>query len=140
MPVQQLSFWDNEALETGYRCLAALQLDEASVQFNKALQAGIGEMDSVQKLIEACKYWQPFLIQSPGDTNVSQHIKLLLENYLDYPFIPQMATFKKQLLYDIAGLLHNQTNIDFGNAGNRLRPALANRAILRRQKPWHLMV
>ncbi len=116
MPVQQLSFWDNEALERGYRSLAALKMDEALVQFNKALRAGIGEMDSVQKLIEACKYWKPFLIPAIEDTNVSQHIKLLQDNYLDYSFIPQMATFKKSLLLFIVDLLQNENNIDINDA------------------------
>ncbi len=119
MTTQQLSLWDNEALETGYRCLAALELEEAIRQFNKALQAGIGEMESVKKLIGTCKYWQARIQHSPraqahigATADLSQRIAELLADYIHYSFNPQTARFKKALLGHIVDLLHNEADMD----------------------------
>lgn len=122
MPVQQLSLWDNEALETGYRCLNALEWEEAILQFNEALQGGIGEMESVQKLITASQYWQARIQHTPGSqvhsgaaASLSQHIAGLLADYSHYSFTPQMAGFKKALLGHIVGLLHHETDMDLND-------------------------
>jgi tetratricopeptide (TPR) repeat protein len=115
MPPQQLSFWDNEALETGYRRLADLKLEEAESHFNKALEAGIGELDSVKKLIEACGYWLARIRYLPesGDTiSSSEQIDALLTAFVHYPFTPQMNAFKKALLTYIVSLLHDEVAMD----------------------------
>lgn len=119
MIVQQLSLWDNEALETGYRCLAALELEEAIRQFNNALQSGIGEQELIQKSIAACNYWQPRLQLSSGaevhdgaTASLSQHIAEMLADYIRYPFNRQMDRFKKNLLGHIVDLLYNEADMD----------------------------
>lgn len=118
MPSQQLSFWDNEALETGYRLLADLELEGAEQQFKKALQAGIGEMDSVKKLREACEYWQARLKYSPENKDAnssSEQIDSLLTAFVHYPFTPQMNAFKKALLAYVVSLLHAEEAMDLKN-------------------------
>lgn len=118
MPSQQLSFWDNEALETGYRLLADLELGGAERQFTKALQAGIGETDSVKKLLEACEYWQTRLKYSPEDNDAnssSEQIDSLLTAFVHYPFTPQMKIFKKALMAHIVSLLHVEEAMDLKN-------------------------
>lgn len=118
MPSQQLSFWDNEALETGYRLLADLKLEDAERQFAKALQAGIGETGSVRKLLEACEYWQVRLKYSPekNDANSSsEQIDSLLTAFVHYPFTPQMNVLKKTLLAHIVSLLHAEEAMDLKN-------------------------
>lgn len=122
MPVHQLSLWDNEALETGYRCLNALEWEAAIRQFNKALQGGIGEIGSVQKLIAASHYWKERIQHAPGPethsdatASFSQHIAGLLADYSRYSFTPQMAGFKKALLGHIVDLLHHETDMDLND-------------------------
>lgn len=115
MPSQQLSFWDNEALETGYRLLADLKLEDAKLQFNKTLQAGIGETSSVKKLLEACEYWQARLKYSPENNDAgssSEQIDSLLTSFVHYPFTPQMNVFKKSMLAFIVSLLHKEGMMD----------------------------
>ncbi|MEO8960851.1 MAG: hypothetical protein ABI325_03155 [Ginsengibacter sp.] len=118
MPSQQLSFWDNEALETGYRLLADLKMGDAERQFKKALEAGIGETDSVKKLLEACEYWQIRLKYSPENNDAnssSEQIDSLLTAFVHYPFSRQMNAFKKALLSRIVSLLYAEEAMDLKN-------------------------
>lgn len=116
MSPHQLSLWDNESLETGSNCLAALELEEAIGHFNKALQAGIGDRDSIQKLIEACEYWQvriQYSSPNAGATNShSEQINALLSAYVHYFFTPQMGRFKKALLTHVVDLMCNEASMD----------------------------
>lgn len=123
----QLTFWDNEALETGYRHLAALELEDAKLQFKKTLEAGIGEMDSVKKLIEACDYWQLRIGFIPGKDNQSEQIELLLSAFVHFSFTPQMNAFKKSLLMHIVFLLHREEVMDIKNMETAFDLLLGNR-------------
>jgi len=120
--VQQLSLWDNEALETGYHCLAALDLEEARLKFNEALQSGIGEKEQIQGLIAACDYWQTQLqrVSIPvthyiTQENHSEYIAGLLFNYKHFHFTPQMARFKKAILIHIADFMYEVEDTDLKN-------------------------
>jgi hypothetical protein len=115
MPYQQLTFWDNEALETGYRYLADLDLENAALQFNKALEAGIGELDSVKKLIEACEYWQARIHYRPDSDNNTEQIDSLLAAFVHYPFTPQMNVVKKALLAHIVSLFDKEATMVLKN-------------------------
>lgn len=112
MASRQLSFWDNEALETGYRCLADLELEEAKLQFKKALEAGLGETNSAKKLIEVCEYWQVRIQYAPEANNGSEQIESLLGAFVHYLFTPQMNVLKKALLNHIVALLHQEEVMD----------------------------
>lgn len=112
MHSQQLSFWDNEALETGYRHLAALEFEEAQQKFNKALQAGIGETDSIKKLLDACEYWKVRIPSFPQIKGSSELIDSLLTGFVNYPFTPQMHAFKEAMLAYIVSLLHNEPQMN----------------------------
>lgn len=120
--VQQLSLWDNEALETGYHCLATLDLEEAKLKFKEALQSGIGEKEHIQNLIAGCEYWQTHLQQESGfvthsnsTESHSEYIAGLLSNYIHFHFTPQMARFKKAILVHITGFMHAVEDMDLKN-------------------------
>lgn len=58
MTVNQLSLWDNEALENGYRCLSSLELEKAESDFNEALNGAFGDTAWLIRAIQACRDWQ----------------------------------------------------------------------------------
>lgn len=113
MSVLQLTLWDNQSLEEGYRCLNTLAFSEAAGHFKDAMDSGIAEPSLVQKLIAACKYWQPRICYSTSSAgNGTQKIKALLAGYVHYAFSPQMDNFKKAVLAHIAGLLLKESKPD----------------------------
>jgi hypothetical protein len=112
---RQLSFWDNEALEKGYRCLDTLELSEAAIYFKEALVTAISEMDC-QQLITACEYWQPRIEYSSADGgNRQEKISALLADYRHFSFSRQMDHFKKALLTHTVNLFFKQAGIDLNN-------------------------
>lgn len=64
MPDRQLSLWDNVALESGYRCMAGLELEEAQRGFNEALRSAVSSPShsalrhhQVAGFCSACQYF-----------------------------------------------------------------------------------
>jgi len=119
MPVRQPSLWDNVALETGFRCLVALKLDEAASQFNEALKSATGNRESIYAGLAACQYWQTRIQQleelatPPGNTESrSGYMTELLEDYTSYPFTPMIRKFKKALLNYFAGQINQTTDMN----------------------------
>lgn len=102
MSVRQLSLWENVALENGYRRLATLSFKEAISQFNEALK-GLGEKATIQKAIETAQFWQGRI--QPSKSLSSDGIKNLLNEFIAYPFLPQLKKFKEALLIYIADLI-----------------------------------
>lgn len=112
---RQLSFWDNEALEKGYRCLDTLELSEAAIYFKEALVIAISEMDC-QQLITACEYWQPRIEYSSADGgNRQEKISALLADYRHFSFSRQMDHLKNALLTHIVNLLLKEADMDLND-------------------------
>ena len=119
MNLYQPTLWDNVALENGYKLLSDLNLKEAIVQFNEALQSPMGDRESIQAVIDACEYWQKRLIFPPelsATGNHSDHgshnVSGFLEDYLAYPFDSKMTGFKKNLLGHLTDIFRYNTALD----------------------------
>jgi len=115
MPVAQLTLWDNEALESGYHCLADLELDEAVRHFNNALKAGIGNENHIAEAMAACEYWQPRIHSATESHTSAASIKSLLEDYRHYPFTRMLNQLKKAILQYIIELLYRETDFNENN-------------------------
>lgn len=122
MPVYQPSLWDNIALETGYRCLIALKLDEAIRQFNEAMGSATGDRESIHTGLAACQFWQTRIqqLEEPvtplGNTvSRSRYMAVLLEDFSHYPFTPVIRKFKKALLNYLADRIIREADTDVKN-------------------------
>lgn len=111
MPVAQLSLWDNEALERSYRCLADLELEEASRYFNMAFQSGFGSEETIGEAIDACHYWQP-RIKEPGEINALA-ITNFLSDFRQYPFTHLLTGLKRSLLRYMVDCMSKQTDLNW---------------------------
>lgn len=107
MPVAQLSLWDNEALERGYRSLSGLELNEAVKDFNTALQSGLGNEAIIREAIGACQFWQPRIMKT--GRIIASEITGFIADWQQYPFTRLMTGLKKSLLRYIADCLVQQT-------------------------------
>jgi len=122
MPVHQPSLWDNVALETGYRCLIALKLDEAIRQFNAAMGSATGDRESIHIGLATCQFWQNRIqqLEEPvtplGNTvSRSRYMTVLLEDFSHYPFTPGIRKFKKALLNYLADRIIREVDTDVKN-------------------------
>lgn len=122
MPVHQPSLWDNVALETGYRCLIALKLDEAIRQFNEAMESATGDRESIHIGLAACQFWQNRIQQleepaTPSGNIVSRsrYMAVLLEDFSHYPFTPGIRKFKMALLNYLADRITGDADTDIKN-------------------------
>ncbi len=80
-----------------------------------AAQTGTGNLEDIQKIIEACHYWRtriqyPAVSRSPQET-----ITILISDFIGYSFASEMAGFKKALVRHIAGCMLNETDIGFND-------------------------
>src|SRR5665213_2879445 len=103
MITAQPSLWDNAALESGYRSMADLKLEEAVRYFNEALQDGFGGRETTQEAIDACHYWQPRIkknveLDAPAITD-------FLTDFRQYPFTRLMTGLKKAILRYFVGCM-----------------------------------
>lgn len=118
MSVNQLSLWDNEALETGYRCLSNMELEKAESHFTEALNGAFGNTAWLKRAIQACRDWRSLLVhsQDTNEKNGSGHrVHSILSTYLEYPFTPPMKQFRKALLSHIVSLLYEVDLMDLKN-------------------------
>ena len=95
MVPKQISLWDNEALETGYRCMAKLKFEEAIGHFKEALATVFCDQKTTGEAIEACEYWQPLVKEEELNIVV---VNQFLSKYRMYPFTPLMVSARKELL------------------------------------------
>ena len=95
MVPKQISLWDNEALETGYRCMAQLKFEEAIGHFKEALVTVFCDQKTTNEAIEACEYWQPH-VKEEELTIVS--VNQFLFEYQQYQFTPLMASTRNALV------------------------------------------
>ena len=62
MVPKQISLWDNEALETGYRCMAQLKFGEAMILYEaeivsqERLQSLLNEYEEVVKIVNTVRH------------------------------------------------------------------------------------
>lgn len=112
MSVRQPSLWDNIPLEEGYRCMYALQLDEAIEYFNEASQSKLGDPQTIQNAIITCRFWKGKLENvaiSPAS------IAEILKDFSEYHFTRLITEFKKTLLRYITNLLKDVENFNLAN-------------------------
>ncbi|MBR9999530.1 MAG: hypothetical protein KFF73_11190 [Cyclobacteriaceae bacterium] len=118
MQGRQLSMWDNISLESGFRCLMAMDLDNAIQYFRNSLEKGSGDQKIIKLLIEVCQYWKN-RIQSVHQTELSsESVEELLEDYNRFHFTPEMAGLEKALLMYIAEMVLKVQGICFGSIEN----------------------
>lgn len=110
MPVAQLSLWDNAALESGYRSMSHLELDEAVRNLNEALLSAFCDQETTRNSLAACNFWQPRIkkikeIEALAITN-------LLSDYSRFSFTRLMTGLKKALLSYLVECLSYEPNMN----------------------------
>src|SRR5665213_3101091 len=111
MITAQPSLWDNAALESGYRSMADLKLEEAVQYFNEALQIGFGGEKTTREAIDACDYWQSRIKKSEEINALA--ITNFLADYKQYPFSRLMTGLKKALLRYFVDCMSQQANLNW---------------------------
>lgn len=111
MNVPPPSLWDNLDLERGLDHLAKLQMEEALVQLNRALNSSINREDT-QKTIDATQYWQPKIAGALA-SKYSPDIAGLLSDFGKFLFIPRLSGFRKSLIGFIADCEMEKRETDF---------------------------
>ncbi len=115
---EQLTLWDNEALETGYRYFSCLRLEEAKLKFLEALRMNLGGKDELEEAIKACDCWLPKINYSQKNSennNLSNKADLLLNKFTNYPFTSRMKEFRRALLVHIGSILSAECQMDLNN-------------------------
>ena len=108
MVSKQISLWDNEALETGYHCMAQLKFENAIAHFKEALETRFCDQKTTGEAITFCEYWKPLVKQELNIASVNH----FLSQYRQYPFTPLMTSTRKALLCFVARHLTEETVID----------------------------
>lgn len=93
----QLSLWDNESLEKGYRLLSRLEFKEARNEFRKVTEGYIGEREGVKEALEATDFWDKILQNIDGHDQ-GKSLNLLLLLFKDYSFSSSLINLRASLL------------------------------------------
>lgn len=116
MDAFQLSLWDNVALETGYRQLAALELEQAIQAFDEALKTDMGEAEAIRHSAATACFWHQRLSQPAASG--SEEKAVFLAEWVDafggYSFTPKMQAFEKRLVSHFADHLLLNEKMDVG--------------------------
>lgn len=110
MGTQQLSLWDNVALESGYRSMALLNLEQAVAYFKEALLLPHCDREVTRENIAACIYWHTLINNTHEKEAVS--IASLLSAYKRFSFSGFMLGLKKALLSYFAEYLTYEPNMN----------------------------
>lgn len=97
MLVTQPTLWDNLALEKGYSVLSDLDFEEATVQFEEALN-GPGDRQSLLKAIASVQYWEPRITSLSSPDISPDTIKKFTDDFISYNFTAQLIGFKRAIL------------------------------------------
>lgn len=101
LAVEQLSIWDNAAMEQGYQSLSKLQFSEASLQFGEALRSADDKV-TLENALAACRYWQSRIpVQSENEYGQGD-LELVIGDLIRYPFTGSLLGLRKSLLLHMA--------------------------------------
>lgn len=109
MPHYQISIWDNEPLEEGYRQLSVLNFQEADRNFQEAEKGYVQDTDELQRAIAASRFWQSQMAGLPPASDgflLADRFEALLLAFQQYPFTATLKSFKNALLHYIVKLLY----------------------------------
>jgi hypothetical protein len=111
MSVAQLSLWDTESVENGYRCMFDLQLDKALEYFNESIHGLFANELTTIDAIDACNYWRVRINKT--DKIFTENIRDFLKDYQQYPFTRLLTGLKKTLLTRLADFMCMQQSPDW---------------------------
>lgn len=109
MPIHQISIWDNEPLEEGYRQLSVLNFREAEHNFREAEQGYVADATGLQEAMKACRFWQSQMAGFPvpnDDILLADHLDSLLCAFQQYTFTSSLKNFRKAVLHYIVSLFY----------------------------------
>lgn len=109
MPHHQISIWDNEPLEEGYRQLSLLNFQEADRNFHEAAHGYAADTDELQSALIASRFWQSQMEDihpTSDDFRLADHLEVLLLAFQQYPFTTALKSFRKALSQYIVSLFY----------------------------------
>lgn len=110
MSIYQISIWDNQPLEEGYKQLSVLNFQKADKHFHEAAQGYIADPDGLERAISASRFWQSQMVGfNPSSEGIvlAEHLGSLLLAFEQYPFTSALKNFRKALLHYIVSLCYH---------------------------------
>lgn len=108
MSIHQISIWDNESLEEGYRQLSVLNFREAAHHFHEAEYGYVADLEGLQEAMAACRFWQSRLSEFPktDDSLLVKYLDSMLRRFEQFAFNSSLKNFRKALLHYVVSLFY----------------------------------
>lgn len=95
----QLSLWDMESVEEGYKLMFELHFDQALKKFRSSHHQGMIHEQEYKKVKEACEFWRDELHALTSDSIIDSSIIIpVWESFKNYHFFRTQKKFRQNIL------------------------------------------